>query len=252
MDDSINGIPRRETVLKKVLELFDEFRHVSNLRCSAQKSELLAMEQPVGVLIQGITVLHKMKFLGVLGGDLQEGDKYADSMNKIWYKCKKIPSGPAAGSQNPAGTPVGVPDTLQCGDSGANALKGLGAAQEVCPVGAERHIPHGSKRHSWKPRHGLAIPSKRKPPHTAEMLAVWFWQHRQSILREDPAVDAGKESTIRSGGPARSTRAAHKTTKEREGAPAQARAAANTEGRLGASGGISRSLEYSVVTHTKS
>ena len=44
---------------------------------------------------------------------------------------------------------------------------------------------------------------------------------------------AGQEGMICSGGPARSTRAAHKTTKEREGAATQARAAANTKRRLG-------------------
>ena len=56
--------------------------------CSAQNSEVLAMEQPVP--IQRITVVQKTKFLDVLGGDLQEGDEYADNMNKIW--CKKIGS----------------------------------------------------------------------------------------------------------------------------------------------------------------
>ena len=61
----------------------------------------------------------------------------------------------------------------------------------------------------------------------------------------------GKEAKIYSAGPARSTRAPHKTTKERESATAQARAAANTEGRLGAGGGISGSLEYNVVIRAK-
>ena len=48
---------------------------MSNLRCSAQKSELLVLEQLVVVPVQGITVVQKTKFLGVLGGDLQEGDE---------------------------------------------------------------------------------------------------------------------------------------------------------------------------------
>ena len=75
---------------RKVLRLFDEFRHLSNLRCGVQNNELLAMEQPAGMPIQGINVVHTTKFLGVLGGDLQEGDEYTDIMNKNRYKCKKI------------------------------------------------------------------------------------------------------------------------------------------------------------------
>ena len=92
MDDVVINIPPREIVLRKVLQLFHEFGHVSNLRHSVQKGELLALEQPAGVHIQGITVVHKPKFPRVLGGDLQEGQEYADSMNKIRFKCKKIGS----------------------------------------------------------------------------------------------------------------------------------------------------------------
>ena len=79
-------------MLRKVLTLFSEFGDVSNLRCSAVKSELLAFEQPEGMRIQGIVVVHKTKFLGVLGGDLQEEEEYKESMNKIRFKCKKIGS----------------------------------------------------------------------------------------------------------------------------------------------------------------
>ena len=65
---------------------------VANLRCSAIKSEFLAMEQPVGTRIQGIAVVHKTKFLGVLGGEVQEGEDDDKSMNKIRFKCKKLGS----------------------------------------------------------------------------------------------------------------------------------------------------------------
>ena len=83
-------LPPKESVLRRVLTLFLEFGDVSNLRCSAVESELLALEQPKGERIQGVTVVHKTKFLGVLGGDLKEGEEYNESMNKIRYKCKKI------------------------------------------------------------------------------------------------------------------------------------------------------------------
>ena len=108
VDDSVIDIPPRELVLRKVLQLFDNFRHVSNLQCSAQESELMTLEQPVGMPIQGITVVHKSKFLGVLGGDLQGGGggEYADDMNKVRANWQ---SWAACGGQDPAGTPVGVP-----------------------------------------------------------------------------------------------------------------------------------------------
>ena len=46
VDDSMIDIPTRESVLRKVLGLFAEFGEVSNLRCSAIKSDLLALERP--------------------------------------------------------------------------------------------------------------------------------------------------------------------------------------------------------------
>ena len=42
--------------------------------------------------IWGTAVVHKTKFLGVLGGEVQEGEEYEESMNKICFKCKKIGS----------------------------------------------------------------------------------------------------------------------------------------------------------------
>ena len=83
VDDSVIDIPPRESVPRKVLGLFAEFGEVANLRCCAIKSELSAMEQPVGTRIQGIAVVHKTKFLGVLGGEVQEGEEYEESMNKM-------------------------------------------------------------------------------------------------------------------------------------------------------------------------
>ena len=37
-------------------------------------------------------MVHKTKFLGVLGGEVQEGEECEESMNKIRFKCKKIGS----------------------------------------------------------------------------------------------------------------------------------------------------------------
>ena len=37
-------------------------------------------------------MLHKTKFLGVLGGELQDGEEYEHNINKICFKCKKIGS----------------------------------------------------------------------------------------------------------------------------------------------------------------
>ena len=71
VDDSMIDIPPRESVLRKVMSLLAEFGEVANLRCSAIKSELLAMERPVGTQIQSSTVVHKTKFLGLLGGEVQ-------------------------------------------------------------------------------------------------------------------------------------------------------------------------------------
>ena len=59
------------------------------------------------------------------------------------------------------------------------------------------------------------------------------------------------EGTIRSGGPRRGTTTAHKTTKETEGPTVQARAAKHTQGHLGTGTGISRYVDYSVITHSK-
>ena len=92
VDDSMIDIPRRESMLCKVLGLFAKFGEVANLQCSAIKSEFMAMEQPVGAHIQGIEGVHKTKFLGVMGGEVQEGEGYEESMNKIRFKCKKIGS----------------------------------------------------------------------------------------------------------------------------------------------------------------
>ena len=92
VDDSMIDIPTSGAVLRNVVKLFEDFGVVSNLRCSALKSELLALEQPPDTRIQGIQVVHKMKFLGVLGGDVQEGEGFEESMNKIRFKCKKIGS----------------------------------------------------------------------------------------------------------------------------------------------------------------
>ena len=92
VDDSMIDILPRESVLRKVLGMFDEFGEVSNLWCSAIKSELLALEQPARERIQGITVMHKTKFVGVLGGELQEGEEYDEYISKICFKCKKIGS----------------------------------------------------------------------------------------------------------------------------------------------------------------
>ena len=94
MDDYIIDIPPRAYVLRKVLSLFAEFGEVANLRCSAIKSaiksELLAMEESMGTCILSIVVVHKTKFLRVLGGEVPEGEEYEESMNKIRFKCKKI------------------------------------------------------------------------------------------------------------------------------------------------------------------
>ena len=88
----MTDIPQRECVLRKVLSLFAKFGELANVRCSAIKSELLAMERQVGTQIQGITVVHATKFLGMLGEEVQEGEEYDESMNKIRFKCKKIGS----------------------------------------------------------------------------------------------------------------------------------------------------------------
>ena len=144
VDDSVIDIPPREVVLRKVLQLFDEFGHVSNLRCSAQKSELLALEQPTGVVVQGVTVVAQNKVRGCSrrmhvggGGVCGQHQQNPIQLQENWR------SGTAAGSQDPVGTLVGVPDTAECGDSGADVQKGPGIVKEVCQAGDECHLPHG-------------------------------------------------------------------------------------------------------------
>ena len=42
--------------------------------------------------MKGILVVHKTKFLGVLGGDIEEGEEFEESLAKDEIKCKKIAS----------------------------------------------------------------------------------------------------------------------------------------------------------------
>ena len=65
---------------------------MAHLRSSVVKSEMLALEQPHGERIEGITVVHKMKFLRVPGGDLKEGEEYDESMNKIRHNGERLGS----------------------------------------------------------------------------------------------------------------------------------------------------------------
>ena len=90
--ESMTDGPPKKSVLHNVMTMFSEFGDVSHLRCSAVKSELLALEQPEETRIQGVAILHKTKFLAVLRGDLHEGKEAKDRMNKIWFKCQKFGS----------------------------------------------------------------------------------------------------------------------------------------------------------------
>ena len=72
--------------------MFEEFGEVSNLRGSATKSDLLALEQPAGDRIQRLTVVHQIKFLTVQGGERPRGEEYDQCINKMRFKCQKIGS----------------------------------------------------------------------------------------------------------------------------------------------------------------
>ena len=92
VDDSMIEIPPRESVEGKVEGMVAKLGEVWNLRCSAIKTELLALKRPPGDHIHGITVVHKTNFLGVLGGELQEGEEYDECINEFRFKCKKVGS----------------------------------------------------------------------------------------------------------------------------------------------------------------
>ena len=62
--------------------LFDDLGK-SNLGYSMEKSELLALECAEQLVVEGVLVVHKTKFLGVLEGTLENGEEFEESMHKI-------------------------------------------------------------------------------------------------------------------------------------------------------------------------
>ena len=65
-------------------------------------------------------------------------------MNKIRFTSKKIGSvALPLGGEDPTGTSVGVPHTIQRGNRNCNAQEGSGAAEEICAVGLECYDLNG-------------------------------------------------------------------------------------------------------------
>ena len=70
VDDSLIKLPPRLCFLNKLMHICNEYGDVRNLRASAAKSEILAMEEEVDQLMDA-SVAKMIKFLGVCMGLLE-------------------------------------------------------------------------------------------------------------------------------------------------------------------------------------
>ena len=84
----LRSMYRAEWFLRKVVQLYDEYGKVANLRANAAKSEILAMEEEVEQVMD-IPLARRIKSVGVRMGLLEKDPAWEEALHRIKLSCTR-------------------------------------------------------------------------------------------------------------------------------------------------------------------